>query len=817
MLARLLLSLALAGCGTTAPVPPKPPPPIGPPTLIPPDHRLPRMFTPSGYRARLELAVTTLRGSIEIAGELAAPSRVIWLHGERLVISNARAIGKDRTVTLHASRPSTDTLLALWADEPLPAGAWTLALDYTADVDDKGELDPRALDPDYIPPASDRAFGAFTEVLDGRRYWYTNAEPTYARRVFPCFDEPDRKVPWQLTLDVPRALIATGNTPIVRETLLPGDRKRVELAPTPPLPSYLIAFAVGPFEIVEGGRTRAGAPIRLLGQPGRMQGAAWGLHATHEILDRMEDWLGIPYPYAKLDLVAVPRTGTRWVAMENPGLVTFGAGYLPADAAREEMWRFLVGHELAHQWFGNLVTPAWWDDIWLNESFAVWFQAKIEHQLDPAWSTPMLDVFARSWNLASRTVARAPADDTREADTIAPYLDGHRGDPILRMLEAHVGAPAFQRTVRSYLRRHAHGTVTTRDFASALAAASGMRLGPALAAYLDRPGAPRLTTTLACTPAGNQLTISHDADRWPVPVCIAYDHDGARDQTCVVVAGPTTQLDLPGTACPRWVFPNATAAGLYVHDWSTTLPALLGPAWPYLSEPEKLLLLAEARRRDPDLLAVALSLLGSPDPTVFGLAANTVASYEGDVPDDLLAAFRARVRAQVTPRVAPTPFATRDHVELGPTLLAGLVREPRVLREGLALADQPDLAGLTTSVVLKLATLAEPHRVELLFAAAIKRDRTRWHVVDALAHAPDVLDRLEREPALFARFASNERLALLATRCHPARAARTRVVAANAFAGDDAGGARFQAAYQTCLERRRQLDPVFRGWLKRRA
>ena len=811
----VVLCIALAACGSTtarAPVPAKPP---AAPPLVAPTDRLPRTFTPTSYRARLALEVDTLRGSIEIAGTLAAPTRVIWLHGERLVISKARAMRANQTVPLNATAPRADTLIALAAAEPLAAGRWTLAIDYTGDVDNKGTIEPETLEPDHRAGRSEAAFGVFSEQLDNHRYWFTNSEPTYARRIFPCLDEPDRKVPWQLALDVPRQFTAASNAPIVRETPLAGDSKRIEFAPTPPLPSYLVAFATGPFEIVDGGRSRAGVPIRILGQPGRTRGAAWGLHAAHEILDRMEDWTGIAYPYAKLDLVAVPRTGTRWVAMENPGLITFGTGYLPADPAAEAMWRFVVGHELAHQWFGNLVTPAWWDDIWLNESFAVWFQAKLEKQLDPASPGAMSDVFRRSWELTARSHVRAPLARTRNGDDIGPYLDGYRGAPIVRMLEEFVGADAFQRAVRAYLVKHAHGSATTADFARALEAATGKPLGPALAAYLDRDGIPTLEPELACEPTGNQLTLRQRSPGWPIPVCIAYDRDGQRAETCIVAGAATTPVPLPGQRCPEWVLANANAAGLYAIDWTRSLAPLVERGWPQLTEPERLMLLAETRGSELAQLTVAIRLVESADPSALGVAAHTLAALEAYVPDDLVAKARARFAALPVP---PALLPARDYAELGPTLLAGLAGQPAVAHEVLALAGKPDLlgalAGPALAVVLRVATTLEPSRIDTLLAGAKIRDHTRWHVVDALARAPGTLERLERDPSMLQRFDVNERLALLATRCHPAREARAASVAAKAFANEPAGLARFTTGYQKCLDRRGQLEPVFRAWLK---
>src|SRR5262249_35816009 len=157
-------------------------------------------------------------------------------------------------------------------------------------------------------------------------YVFTQAEPIYARRIFPCIDEPDRKVPWQLTLDVSKDLLAASNTPVVRETAIDKDRKRVEFAETKPLPSYLIAFAVGPFDVVDAPAAKSGTPIRILALHNRGAEVAASAKLAPRILDLLEAWFEIPYPYGKLDLVAVPHLGSG--AMEHPGLVTFGQNYL---------------------------------------------------------------------------------------------------------------------------------------------------------------------------------------------------------------------------------------------------------------------------------------------------------------------------------------------------------------------------------------------------------------------------------------------------------------------------------------------------------
>jgi alanyl aminopeptidase len=270
-------------------------------------------------------------------------------------------------------------------------------------------------------------------------------------------------VPWQLTLTVDAGDLAASNAPIVHEQVA-GRFKDVEFAETAPLPSYLIAFAVGPFEVIDSATTASGVPIRVLAPPALVEGARPAAAVAADV-DFFERWLGVPFPYPKLDVIVAPRGGPRWSAMENPGLVTIDS------RMRGSAWATTMAHEVAHHWFGDLVTPAWWDDIWLNESFALWAGAK---------ATGDARGFA-----ATRLPAIPPATDAAHPEALDPeYFRGSRGAAVLAALERSIGPAAMQRAVHDYLTGHANGTVTTADFIAAVARAS------------DRPAAGELTAEL---------------------------------------------------------------------------------------------------------------------------------------------------------------------------------------------------------------------------------------------------------------------------------------------------------------------------------
>ncbi|MBL0216310.1 MAG: hypothetical protein IPQ07_20795 [Myxococcales bacterium] len=301
-------------------VPPKPVPPVhtdGAAEPATPGLRLPKDFVPTGYAARLDIdpAKAGFDGSIAITGTVARPTSVIWLHGYHLAVRQATATMASSEISITVTPRGTD-LLELRAAAPLAPGEWTLMIDYA------GELD-----------LSNTA-GAFKQTVDGASYIYTQLEAIYARRVFPCVDEPDNKVPWKLTLDVPGKLVAVSNTPITSEAPLAGGKRRVEFAQTKPLPSYLVAFGVGPFEIVDAGKTKRGIPVRVLTLAKRAADGAYAARTAAKLVEITEDWFGIPYPYEKLDLLTIPLT-VGFGAMENAGLITFVESLILIDP---EVW-----------------------------------------------------------------------------------------------------------------------------------------------------------------------------------------------------------------------------------------------------------------------------------------------------------------------------------------------------------------------------------------------------------------------------------------------------------------------------------------------
>jgi alanyl aminopeptidase len=572
-LSAVLLTLTAAGCGGSSAPPARPAEPVaaaapvGAPAAAPtpPDLRLPTGVRPVRYQATLELdpAAKDFGGVIAIDVSVDAATDLVWLNADGLTIESAEIeAGGARTALVAWTAPRD--FVALRAPAPIAAGSARLHLRYRGRIrpDEKGGM------------------GLFADR--GERYLVTHFEPDDARRVFPSFDEPGHKVPWQLTLRVPAANEALTNTEVVSSTV-DGAWKVVTFAPTRPLPSYLICIAVGPFEAVPAGTMKTGHPIRIVTPRGRTEAAAFAASAVGELQALLEDYTGIPYPYGKMDHIAYPGPGG---AMEHVGLITYGetALLMPAieqSARREYGIASIATHELAHQWFGNLVTPAWWDDIWLNESFASWADHRIMSRWKPAWGIDQAQAWSRHYALGSDAAASArkihqPAVSEHDIVNAFDSITYQKGAAVLTMMEHWLGEDVFQKVVRTHLGRHRDATATYADFATTLTEVAGADAAGVLASFVDQPGAPRLEVELRCErgkpPAlavgQSRFSMLGAATpregRWDVPVCVRWGKGGATGRSCRLVKAAVETIALEGvTGCPDWVMPNAGGRGYY--------------------------------------------------------------------------------------------------------------------------------------------------------------------------------------------------------------------------------------------------------------
>ncbi|HZX42043.1 MAG TPA: M1 family metallopeptidase, partial [Myxococcaceae bacterium] len=415
-------SAASAGHPEPSPSSPSFPVPVPPPAL-----RLPTDVRPTAERIslRLDPRAESFSGTVRIQLAVSAEVPAFWLHAQNLSIRRASLVrdGSEQPVRTAVAAPD---LLAIVPPAPLKAGAAELVLEY------QGPLD------------SERSRGLYKVAEGGAPYLYTFFEPVDARRAFPCFDEPSFKIPWELEIAVPPGNGAFANTAEAGRQTSPDGWSTVRFERSRPLPSYLVAFAAGPFDVVPGapaGHHRT--PLRFILPQGHRAELAYAQSILPRIIALLEDATDVPYPYGKLDILVVPRF---WGTMEHPGLVALGQPLMLFHSGIEALARQQKGaniaiHELAHYWYGDLVTTAWWDDTWLNESFGSWLDGKVTEEFEPAWRWRRHTLYAREQALEADALpsAKRIRQPVRTREDIEASFDGAltyaKGRTVIGMFE----------------------------------------------------------------------------------------------------------------------------------------------------------------------------------------------------------------------------------------------------------------------------------------------------------------------------------------------------------------------------------------------
>ncbi len=545
----------------------------------PPQLRLPDTLAPVSYRVHLNLdpAKQTFSGSVAIKVNLRQPLQTIWLNANNIDVQDASL--ESGAKNFHATAlPAGDDFVGLHFDTQVPAGAGEINIRYTGKVRQQDSS------------------GIFHMQDNGNEYIFTQFEQIDARAAFPCFDEPSYKVPWQLTLTIPKQDTAISNTPVL-DRQSGADTTTFSFKETKPLPSYLVAFAVGPFDYVDAGRAgKNHVPVRIVTPKGHAAEAKYAAEVTATILTRLEDYFGIPYPYEKSDEVAIPVT-FGFGAMENAGMVTYGQTIILARPDRDSEHRrreyaSVAAHELAHQWFGDLVTTAWWNDIWLNEAFATWMERKIVAEWKPEWNTRVEDVSSTlgAEGEDSLISARKIRQEIHSKDDISNAFDAityQKGAAVIGMFEAWVGPEPFRRGVQAYLKQYAFRNGTAPEFLEAVSSASGKTgLPAAFSTFLNQAGVPLLSVALDCSDPAPVLHLHQERflpvgskgstdQLWQIPVCVRSGTGDSGQSVCTLVDQPSTDFALQTKTCPAWVEANNNAVGYYHVDYQNgLLPAL---------------------------------------------------------------------------------------------------------------------------------------------------------------------------------------------------------------------------------------------------
>jgi peptidase M1-like protein/ERAP1-like protein len=532
-----------------------------------PRGRLPDTVAPQRYHVTVDVDPRRedFAGRTEIVIALREPSSVIWLHGLGLKVSEVTATADGRQFPARYEEVDHDTGVArVRIAGSLPAGTATLDFRYRAPLQSSGQ-------------------GLYRTHAGQDWYVFSQMEAIDARRVFPGFDEPRFKTPFNLTILTHAGDSAVTNTPETHSIALKRGVVRHEYLMTKPLPTYLIAFAVGPLEFVDAGPIPPNSvrheplPFRIVTTRGQSPSVAFALREAPQLIRQLEEYFGIAFPFPKLDLISSP---SHLGAMENAGAIIYADSLLQVGATptprQQSSFGGVNAHEMAHQWFGDLVTPAWWDDIWLNESFATWMGNKIADQWRPglAIQNELLTEVQAAMDTDSLRAGRPihqPITDSNQISTAFDEITYQKGAGVIGMVESYLGVERFQRGVRLHLQHHAYGSATASEFFASMAEGSGdPAVIDAFRSFVDQPGVP----IVAVSERDGSLTLEQSRYRrlgpgtqgsevWQIPLCARVYGAGPPTKLCTLLGGRTGRLEIPATLRGGVVFPNADGAGYY--------------------------------------------------------------------------------------------------------------------------------------------------------------------------------------------------------------------------------------------------------------
>jgi puromycin-sensitive aminopeptidase len=621
--------------------------------------RLPRTVTPRHYRLTLDVDIESARfdGSAEVEVDIGTEVGDITLNAAELEIADVTLEIADGSIIGAAVGLDTEAERAVFSlERPAPAGHGVLRCRFSGTLNDKL-----------------RGFYRSTFVDSGgtkRTIATTQMESTDARRAFPCWDEPDRKAVFEITLVVNEALAAYSNSPIAEETVAGAGRRAVRFAPTMVMSSYLVALIVGPLEATEP-RDVDGVPVRVVHVPGKARLTGFALDIAEHALRFFSDYFAIPYPAEKLDLVAIP--DFAFGAMENLGCVTFRETALLVDdtsAARSDLERVadVVAHELAHMWFGDLVTMRWWEGIWLNEAFATFMEVLCVDSFRPSWDRWVSFGLEREAALAvdglhSTRPIEYPVGSPEDADGMFDVLTYQKGGSVLRMLEQYLGADVFRDGVRRYLSAHAYANTVTADLWDALESVSGKPVRSVMDTWILQGGHPVVSvrgSTLTQEPFayGSRTPNSAIGERWSVPVLVR-SLDGGEPERVLLEAASA-----PAPAVKGHLVVNAGGWGVYRVAYDADDLVHLGGHLGEFSALERADLFSDTwalvlagRAPLSGFLAIAAALGQDREPATFSTVAGALGLCDRAADDEARHTLAAAARALLGPRAAALGWA----------------------------------------------------------------------------------------------------------------------------------------------------------------
>jgi aminopeptidase N/puromycin-sensitive aminopeptidase len=660
-------------------------------------QRLPANVRPESYALTLtpDLKAATFSGVESIDVTVAEPTRAITLNAIEIAFQSVTvtAGGKEQKaeVTLDKEKEQATFTFA----DTLPAGKAKLSIAYTGILNNELR-------------------GFYLSRTARRNYAVSQFESTDARRAYPCFDEPALKATYDVSLVVDSSDTAISNSEIISDTPGPAAAKHtLRFAPTPKMSTYLVAFLVGDFQCSKGASD--GVAIRVCSTPDKAALTHYGVGVTEKVLHYYNHYFGIPYPLKKLDLIALPDFEAG--AMENFGAITYREIDLLLDEktasvhARKEV-ALVIAHEMAHQWFGDLVTMQWWDNLWLNEGFATWMENKAVAALYPDWKIEQTVASQLDGTLildaqpTTRSI-RAKADTPDEINQMFDGIAYGKAGAVLGSVENYLGEETFRQGVHNYLSAHLYANATAEDFWGAQTANSHKPVDKIMESLVAQPGEPLLTFG---EPANGQVPVSQKrfflspsiqpdpAQKWTLPVCFKT----AKGQECQVLTPAASSLKIPaGTQ----FFANAGGKGYYRSAYTPqSYQSIVAGVETRLSPSERISLLGDewvqvraSQAPVGDVLNLSAAVKGDANAEVFNSAAGSIGAIYYRIAgtagerDTLAAWIRANFGPEYAKLPAPTPQDSPNTRELRAelfSLLGNYGKDPAILAEASRIAGQ---------------------------------------------------------------------------------------------------------------------------------